>query len=279
MILTSFIECLKAILYGVVEGITEWMPVSSTGHMILLDEWAKLDVSKEFWELFLVVIQLGAIMAVIVTFFKKLWPFSKVRTKEERKDVLIIWRNIIIASFPAAIIGLFLDDYLDAHFYNFYTVAAMLILYGILFIVLEVINKKKDFKITNCKDITWKMSLIIGLIQILALIPGTSRSGVTILGAMLIGIDRTSSIEFSFFLSIPIMLGASLLKGFKFFYNGNVAQTNEWLLLAIGSITAFLVSLLIINFLMSYIKKHDFSIFAIYRVIFAIIILIKYLCF
>lgn len=294
MFFISIVEILKAFLYGIVEGITEWLPVSSTGHMILLDEWFKLDVSKEFWDLFLVVIQLGAILAIVVVFFKKLWPFGKSninieetkedgsvvyakKSKEEKVAIWKIWRNIVIACLPAAIIGLLFDDWLDEHFYNFITVAIMLIFYGIIFIVLEIINKKREFKIHECAAMSWRVALIIGLIQLLALIPGTSRSGVTILGAMIIGLDRSTSAEFSFFLSIPVMLGASLLKGVKYFASGNIPTSNEWLILIIGCVVAFVVSILVIKFLMFYIKKHDFKIFGIYRILLGIILIIYYI--
>lgn len=293
MVLLNFVEVLKAILYGVVEGITEWLPVSSTGHMILLDEWFKLDVSEEFWDLFLVVIQLGAILAIVVTFFKKLWPFGRSteiiestddsgkvvyakKSSEEKKNIWIIWRNIIIACLPAAVIGLLFDDILNKYFYNFLCVAIMLILYGIIFIVLEIINKKREFKIKDCAKMSWKVALIIGCIQLLALIPGTSRSGVTILGAMIIGLDRSTSAEFSFFLSIPVMVGASLFKGVKYFAAGNMPTSSEWLILFIGCAVAFFVSILVIKFLMSFIKKHDFKPFGIYRIILGIILLIYY---
>lgn len=288
------VEILKAVLYGIVEGITEWLPVSSTGHMILLDEWFKLDVSAEFWEFFLVVIQLGAILAIVVTFFKKLWPFGRSnsiieetkengkvvyakKSREEKIAIWKIWRNVVIACLPAAVVGLLFDDWLDDHFYNFITVAIMLILYGIIFIVLEILNKKRDFKIHDCKNMSWKIALIIGLVQLLALIPGTSRSGVTILGAMIIGLDRSTSAEFSFYLSIPVMLGASLFKGVKYFAAGNMPTSNEWMILIIGCAVAFLVSILVIKLLMSYIKKHDFKIFGIYRILLGIILIIYYI--
>lgn len=279
MILMSFIDVIKAILYGIVEGITEWLPISSTGHMILLDEWLKVEslYGKEFWDLFLVVIQLGAIIAVIVCFFSKLWPFSKTKTPEEKKNTWKLWGNVLIACIPAAVIGILFDDLLDKYFYNFITVGIMLIVYGILFIVLEIRNKKRDFRITDCKDITWKTALIIGAVQLLALIPGTSRSGVTILGAMLIGFDRSSSAEFSFFLSIPVMLGASLLKGVKYFIDGNTLTGGQGAFLAIGCIVAFLVSMLFIKLLMKYIKGHDFKVFGIYRIVLGVGVILYYL--
>lgn len=276
MLLSTFLNLLKSVLYGIIEGITEWLPISSTGHMILLDEWLKVEgiYGKSFWDLFLVVIQLGAIIAVVLCFFSKLWPFSKTKTSEEKKDTWKLWLNVIIACVPAAIIGLLLDDWLNEHFYNFTTVAIMLIVYGVLFIVIEIFNKKRTFKITDCKQITWKLALIIGLVQLLALIPGTSRSGVTILGAMLIGLNRKTSAEFSFFLSIPVMFGASLLKIIKFFIEGNAITGAQLAFLGVGCIVAFLVSIVVIKFLLKYIKGHDFKVFGIYRIILGIILII-----
>lgn len=276
MLLSTFLNLLKSVLYGIIEGITEWLPISSTGHMILLDEWLKVEgiYGKSFWDLFLVVIQLGAIIAVVLCFFSKLWPFSKTKTSEEKNDTWRLWLNVLIACVPAAIIGLLLDDWLNEHFYNFTTVAIMLIVYGVLFIVIEIFNKKRTFKITDCKQITWKLALIIGLVQLLALIPGTSRSGVTILGAMLIGLNRETSAEFSFFLSIPVMFGASLLKIVKFFIEGNAITGAQLAFLGVGCIVAFLVSIVVIKFLLKYIKGHDFKVFGIYRIILGIILII-----
>lgn len=278
MFLIGIIDVLKAILFGIVEGISEWLPISSTGHMILLEHWLKVqeEFGASFWDLFLVAIQLGAIIAVIICFFSKLWPFSKTKTKEEKKDTWILWRNVLIACIPAAIVGLLFDNWLNEHFYNFVTVAIMLIFYGGLFIAIEIWNKKREFKITSCKGISWRIALIIGLIQLLALIPGTSRSGVTILGAMLIGIDRSASAEFSFFLSIPVMVGASLLKLVKYLIKVGIPSSGEIAFLAIGAIVAFLVSMLVIKFLMKYIKKHDFKVFGGYRIILGIILIIYY---
>lgn len=278
MFLVGFIDVLKAVLFGIIEGITEWLPVSSTGHMILLEEWLKVTdtFGKDFWDLFLVVIQLGAIFAVVLCFFHKLWPFSKQKTVDEKKDTWILWRNVLIACLPAAVIGLLFDDWLDEHFYNFITVAIMLIVYGVLFIAVEIWNKKRTFKITDCKGITWKVALIVGLVQLLALIPGTSRSGVTILGAMVIGLDRSTSAEFSFFLSIPVMVGASLFKLVKYFINIGMPSGAELAFLGIGSIVAFGVSMLVIKFLMKYIKKHDFKVFGIYRIILGIVLILYF---
>lgn len=273
------INIFKAILYGIVEGITEWLPISSTGHMILLDEFLKLDVSDAFWELFLVVIQLGAILAVIILFFNKLNPISFKKDEPRiKKPVLQIWAKVLIACVPAAIIGLILDDFLNSIFYNFITVSITLILYGIIFIVVEkFIKKKEDFKVQDVAEISYKTALFIGLFQLLALIPGTSRSGVTIIGALLLGCSRTSGAEFSFYLSIPVMLGASLLKGVKFFVEGNTISGNEALILIVACLTALAVSLICIKGLMSFIKKHDFKIFGIYRIILGIILIVYFI--
>lgn len=276
MILSVFTNLLKAFIFGIIEGITEWLPISSTGHMIILEEWLKVEESfgSEFWSLFLVVIQLGAIIAVILCFWHKLWPFSSKKTKEEKNDTWKLWLNVLIACLPAAVIGLLFDDWLDEHLYNFTTVAITLIIYGILFIVIEIFNKKREFKINNLKQMTWKYALIIGVIQLLALIPGTSRSGVTILGAMLLGLNRESSAEFSFFLSIPIMFGASLLKVVKYFADGLTISGTQFAFLGVGCIIAFLVSIIVIKFLLKYIKGHDFKAFGIYRIILGIILII-----
>lgn len=269
----KIIEILKVILFGIVEGITEWLPISSTGHMILLEEFVNLNVTEEFWKLFLVVIQLGAILAVVYYFFSKLNPFSKTKNEEEKKETWRLWFKVAIACVPAAIIGFILDDFLDKHLYNFLTVSLMLIVYGILFILIEIFRKNKETKVEDVKQITYKTALIIGFVQLLALIPGTSRSGVTILGAMMLGCSRTTSAEFSFFLSIPVMVGASLFKGLKFYINFGLPSGNELVLLGIGMIVAFLVSMLVIKFLMNFIKKRDFKIFGWYRIILGIILL------
>ena len=271
------IDILKSILFGIIEGITEWLPVSSTGHMIILE--SLLDVKETygaaFWDFFLVAIQLGAIIAVIICFFNKLWPFGKNKDVEVKKNTWLIWLKVIVACLPAAVIGLLFDDWLNEHLYNSITVSITLIIYGILFIVIEIFNKKRNFKINDMKDLTISTALIIGFIQLLSLIPGTSRSGVTILGAMLIGCNRTVSAEFSFFLSIPVMLGASLFKGIKFFID-NTITTNQIIFLVVGLLVAFIVSMLVIKLLMKYIKKHDFKIFGIYRIILGIILIILF---
>lgn len=271
------IDILKSILFGIVEGITEWLPVSSTGHMIILE--SLLDVKETygtaFWNFFLVAIQLGAIIAVIICFFNKLWPFGKAKPQEVKIETWKTWLKVIIACLPAAIIGIFFDDWLDEHLYNSITVSITLIVYGVLFIVIEIFNKRRSFKINDMKELSYRTALIIGLIQLLSLIPGTSRSGVTILGAMLIGCNRTVSAEFSFFLSIPVMLGASLLKGVKFFMDNSITG-NQVIFLVVGMLVAFVVSMLVIKFLMKYIKKHDFKVFGVYRIILGIILIILF---
>lgn len=273
------IEILKAIFIGIVEGITEWLPISSTGHMILVDEFMKMNISDEFKEFFLVVIQLGAILAVVVLYFKKLFPFElkKVDGKNKitsNKDTWILWGKVLVACVPAGIIGLLFDDILDEYLYNSITVALMLILYGILFIIVEKRNKGKESKINSLKDITLKTAAIIGVFQVLALIPGTSRSGATILGAILIGTSRDIAAEFTFFLAIPVMAGASLYKLLKFVVKGVAMTTTELGVLAFGTITAFIVSMIAIKFLMRYIKKNDFTAFGWYRIILGIIVLL-----
>ena len=280
----NFIEVLKAILFGIVEGITEWLPVSSTGHMIILESLfdVKNTYSEAFWSLFLVVIQLGAIIAVIVCFFNKLNPFggksllepARKKNEAEKKSIWLLWAKVIVACIPAAIVGLVLDDILDKYLYNSITVSITLIIYGVLFIVLEIWNKKRTFKVTNSSDLSWRDALLIGCFQLLALIPGTSRSGVTILGAMLLLCNREVASEFSFFLSIPVMLGASLLKIVKFIINGNQIQTTELLFLGIRCLVAFGISMLVIKLLMSFIKKHDFKVFGYYRIALGIVLII-----
>lgn len=271
------LDILKSILFGIIEGITEWLPISSTGHMIILE--SLLDVKdsygQAFWDFFLVAIQLGAIIAVIICFFNKLWPFGKSKDVEVKKNTWLIWLKVIIACLPAAIIGLLFDDWLNEHLYNSITVSITLIIYGVFFIVIEIFNKKRSFKINDIKDMSISTALIIGFIQLLSLIPGTSRSGVTILGAMLIGCNRTVSAEFSFFLSIPVMLGASLLKGIKFFMDNSIT-TDQIVFLLVGMVVAFVVSMLVIKFLMRYIKKHDFKVFGVYRIVLGIILIILF---
>ncbi len=272
----SIIEIIKTIILGLVEGITEWLPISSTGHMILIDEFLKLNVSPEFLELFLVVIQLGAILAVVFLYFKKLMPFKITSGKLMLdKDTFAMWFKIIFACIPAAIIGLLFDDEIDKYFYNFQTVAIALIVYGILFIIIEKKNEKKTPLINDMNSISYKTAFLIGIFQLLAaIIPGTSRSGATILGGIMIGMSRTLAAEFTFFLGIPVMFGASLLKILKF---GFEFSSSEIIILAIGLITAFVTSVIAIKFLMGYIKKHSFSAFGIYRIILGLIVSIYWI--
>ena len=277
----SIVEILKAILFGIVEGVTEWLPVSSTGHMILLNEFVKLNVSPEFWNLFLVVIQLGAIPAVVILFWKTIWPFKKVKTKSGkskiilRKPTLILWLKVLVACIPAAFVGILYDDWIDEHFYNAIVVGTMLIVVGVLFIIIEMLNKNKVPRVDRLRDLTFKDAFLIGLFQLIAAIfPGTSRSGATILGGLMIGVSRTVASKFTFILAIPVMFGASLLKivkyGFRF-------SGYELLILGIGMLVAFLVSILIISFLMNYIRKHDFKVFGIYRIILGALVLLYFL--
>ena len=266
----EIIELLKIIFLGIVEGISEWLPISSTGHMILVDEFVKLKVSPEFMELFLVVIQLGAILAVVVIYFNKLLPFELKKGIKVKQDIMTLWYKIIVASVPAAIIGLLFDDIIDELFYNPLTVACTLIIYGVLFIIVEKKNKNKKVQYESIKDVTFKVALMIGLFQLLALIPGTSRSGATILGGILIGTSRVVAAEFTFYLAIPVMLGASLLKLLKF---GFIFTTVEILTLAIGMLVAFIVSIIAIKFLMRYIKQNDFTVFGYYRIVLGVLVL------
>lgn len=268
-----FSELFKVIIIGLIEGITEWLPISSTGHMILAEEFLHLDVSAEFLTMFNVVIQLGAIMAVVVLYFKKLWPFQR-RVKGFqgfiKRDVWNLWMKVIIAVIPAAVIGIPLDDWFTEHFHNYQVVSMMLILYGILFIVVENYNKHRQPVVTSFSQMTWKMALAIGMFQVLSLVPGTSRSGSTILGALLLGNSRFIAAEFSFYLAIPVMFGASLLKLLKF---GFAFTALETIILLTGMLVAFVVSVLAIKFLMSYIKKNDFKAFGYYRIILGIVVL------
>lgn len=275
----NIIEILKVIVLGIVEGITEWLPISSTGHLIIVNEFLKLKASDAFVEMFNVVIQLGAILAVVVLYFKRLWPIDKKKDSkglEWNKDKLILWAKILVACVPAGIIGILFDDKIDEIFYNPYVVSVTLIIYGVAFILIEIRNRNKEFKITDVKAMTFKTALIIGLFQVLALIPGTSRSGATIVGAMLIGTSRTAAAEFTFFLAIPVMAGASLVKIFKFVLAGGGFTQSELYMLLIGMLVAYLVSMLVIKFLMSYIRKHDFKPFGIYRIILGIAVLLYF---
>ena len=268
------LDILNAMLFGLVEGITEWLPISSTGHMILLEEFVKMDVTKEFWNLFLVVIQLGAIAAVVLLFWEKIWPFGRKKksgTFYIKMDIMEMWFKILVACVPAAIVGVLFDDQLDALFYNSWCVALALIVFGIAFIVIENRNKKSTPSINKLSEITFQTAALIGVFQLIAAIfPGTSRSGATIVGALLIGVSRTVAAEFTFFLAIPVMFGASLLKIVKF---GFAFTGMELAILLIGMIVAFLVSILVIRFLMGYIKKHDFKVFGWYRIVLGILVL------
>ncbi len=268
----NLIELLKVLLIGIVEGITEWLPISSTGHMILVDEFIKLNITDAFKEMFFVVIQLGAILAVVVLYFKKLLPFTKEQGKVVLdKKSLILWLKIIVSCIPAAVIGFLFEDTLDAIFYNSYVVALMLVLYGVLFIIIE--KKQRVVAVKDIDALNYKTAFIIGLFQVLSLIPGTSRSGATILGAMLIGTSREVAAEFTFFLAIPVMAGASALKIVKYILDGFILSGSEVTVLVTGMITAFVVSILAIKFLVGYIKKNDFTVFGWYRIILGIIVL------
>lgn len=281
--MVSFIEILKTIVLGIVEGITEWLPISSTGHMILVDEFMKLKVRSEFMDIFLVVIQLGAILAVVILFWGKLWPFnlSKIKRAQGEKiidlDKILLWVKILIASIPAAIIGLAFDDQIDEMLtgdMRAFVVSGALIVYGILFIIIESAKKKQT--LTDLNKMPYKTALYIGLIQCLSLVPGTSRSGSTILGASLLGTSRTVAAEFSFFLGIPAMFGASAIKLLKFFIDGFTFTNYEIIIMAVGCVVSFVVSILAIKFLVSYIKKHDFKAFGVYRIILGVLVILYF---
>ncbi len=269
----DFIEILKAIFLGIVEGITEWLPISSTGHMILVDEFLKLNVSEEFLEMFFVVIQLGAILAVPVLFFHKLNPFSGKKSAEERRGTWNLWGKVVVGVIPAGIVGVLFDDFFNTHFYNYIVVAIALIVYGIAFILIEKRREGKPFRVERVEDLTYRDALMIGGYQMLSLIPGTSRSGSTILGGMLTGVSRTASAEFSFFMAIPVMIGASLVKILKFIVKGYTATGAEIGLLLVGILVAFFVSLAAIRFLTDFVKRHDFKPFGIYRIALGILVL------
>ncbi len=261
------IEILKAILFGIVEGITEWLPISSTGHMILLDEFIHLQVSEAFYEMFEVVIQLGAILAVILLFFHKLNPFSPKKDVNQKRDTWQLWFKVVVAVLPSAVLGVLLDDWMDAHLYNYVVVAIALIVYGVAFLYVEKLNKGKALKVRNVYEIDYRTALLIGCFQCLSLIPGTSRSGSTILGAILLGVGRSAGAEFSFFLAIPTMLGASALKLVKYLLEGVLPSGTEIAVLLVGCAVSFLVSLLVIRGLMDYVRRHSFRAFGIYRII------------
>lgn len=264
---------IKAIILGIVEGVTEWLPISSTGHLILVQEFMKLDARPEFIEMFNVVVQLGAIIAVILIYFNKLNPFSPKKTATEKKDTWNLWFKVLVGCLPAAVLGLMFDDFLDEHFHKFLPIALMLIIYGVLFIIVENRNKNREPSITSFQDFTYKAALIIGFFQVLALMPGTSRSGATIIGALLIGTSRFVATEFSFFLSIPVMIGASGYKMLKFLKIGGAFTGDELMILIVGSVVAFVVSLIVIKFLLNYIKTNDFKPFGWYRIILGVILI------
>lgn len=271
----DFIEILKVIFLGIVEGITEWLPISSTGHMLLVDEFITLNMSDAFKEMFFVVIQLGAILAVVVIFWKKMIPLQfEDKTKPViKRDTVSMWLKVIVACIPGAIVTLLFDDYIEAHLHTAPVIAAALIIYGIAFIVIESWNKKRVPKTPNLEDITYHIAFIIGLFQVLSIIPGTSRSGATIVGALLIGVSRVAAAEFTFFLAVPVMFGLSAIKILKFGFSFTGA---ELIVLAVGMVVAFLVSILVIKFLMGYVKKHDFKVFGWYRIVLGIAVILYF---
>lgn len=270
----SWEEIFKAFLFGVIEGVTEWLPISSTGHMILFQEFVTLKMSEEFMEMFFVVIQLGAILAVVLLYWNKLFPFSFKKGVQIKIPILQMWFKIIFACIPAAIIGVLFDDQLNAWFYNYQTVSIMLILFGILFLVIENMNYGKKPQITKLSQITYQTAFLIGLFQLIAAVfPGTSRSGATIIGGLLIGMSRTVAAEFTFFLAVPVMFGASLLKLIKF---GVAFENDEIIVLLVGMVVAFVVSIIAIKFLMGYIKKNNFKPFGWYRIVLGILVLLYF---
>ncbi|MFA5562070.1 MAG: undecaprenyl-diphosphate phosphatase [Eubacteriales bacterium] len=271
-----WIELLKAMLIGLVQGITEWLPVSSTGHMILLNQLLTLDVSESFMELFLVVIQLGSILAVAVLYFRTLNPFSKQKSPAEKRQTLSLWGKVLVGVIPAAVLGFWLDDWFNRHFYTHTVVAAALLVYGVLFIVLERLMAGRPEPDAGCAELSYRTALGIGLFQVLSLIPGTSRSGSTILGGRILGVSRKTAAEFSFFLAIPVMAGASLLKAGKFFLAGNTFSDTEWLVLAVGCLVAFFVSLVAISFLIDFVRRHTFEVFGWYRIVLGATVLLFY---
>ena len=272
----KLLEFLKVIFLGIIEGITEWLPISSTGHMLLVDEFLQLSASDEFKEMFFVVIQLGAILAVVLLFWKKMWPFrlgENKRTVVVRKKVFSVWFKVIVACVPGAIVTLLFDDFIEAHLHTPFVIAAALIVYGVAFIVVEKRNRTCKPKIGKLSEIDYKTALLIGLFQVLSIIPGTSRSGATIVGALIIGVSRTAGAEFTFFLAVPVMFGLSFIKLLKF---GLAFTGTELAILLVGSVSAFLVSLFVIKFLMSYIKKHDFTVFGWYRIALGIVVILYF---
>ena len=269
------VEFLKAVLFGIVEGITEWLPISSTGHMLLVDEFLTLNVSDAFKDMFFVVIQLGAILAVVILFWQKMFPFQfKDKTKPAVKmDTLSIWLKVVVACIPGAVVTLLFDDYSEAHLHTPLVIALMLILYGIAFIWVEKWNRNRQPKVARLEDMTYRTALMVGLFQVLSIIPGTSRSGATIIGALLIGVSRVAAAEFTFFLAVPVMIGLSFIKILKF---GFAFTSSELIVLLLGSAVAFVVSLLVVRFLMNYIRKHDFKVFGYYRIVLGILVLLYF---
>lgn len=268
-----FMNLLKVIILGIIEGFTEWLPISSTGHLILVNEFIHLDVSTDFLNMFNVVIQLGAILAVVILYFHKLNPFSSKKSAQEKNDTWTLWFKVIVAVIPAGVIGVLADDYIEEHFQTFVVVAITLIVYGVWFILVEKKNRTRQPKITNLNELTYQMALMIGAFQVLSLIPGTSRSGATILGAIIIGASRFVATEFSFFLGIPVMVGASGLKILKFIKKGNVFTFDETIILLVGFTVAFIVAIITIKFLLTYLKKNDFTAFGWYRIILGALVL------
>ena len=268
------IELLKAVFLGIVEGITEWLPISSTGHLILVNEFLNLRQSKDFIDMFNIVIQLGAILAVMVIYFKRLNPFQPGKTAREVQLTWQLWLKVVIACIPSAFFGLLLDDWMEAHLSNFFVVAIMLGVYGIAFIWIEDRNRRVEPKVTDLARMSYKTAFYIGLFQVLSIIPGTSRSGATILGGIIIGTSRSVAADFTFFLGIPTMFGYSGLKAVKYFIDGNTLTGGQVAILLVASVTAFVVSLFVIRFLMNYIKKHDFTVFGKYRIVLGIIVLL-----
>ncbi len=269
----KFLEILKVILLGIVEGVTEWLPISSTGHMLIVDEFVRLNADDAFKEMFFVVIQLGAILAVVLLFWKKMFPFTiQKNTKPAiRKDIFSVWFKVVVACVPGAVVTLLFDDWIEAHLHTPPVIAAALAFYGIAFIAIEIWNKKRTPKVETLDDITYKTALLIGLFQVLSIIPGTSRSGATIIGALIIGVSRVAAAEFTFFLAVPVMFGLSAIKILKF---GLDFTSSELVILLVGMAVAFAVSVLVIKFLMGYIKKHDFKAFGIYRIVLGVLILL-----
>ncbi len=271
------LEILKVMILGIVEGITEWLPISSTGHLILVDEFIRLDASDAFKEMFNVVIQLGAILAVVVLYFHKLNPFSPQKDRNEKVHTIQLWMKVIVACIPAGVLGILFDDWMEAHLHNYVVVSIMLIVYGVLFIVVENWNKVNTPGVTKLSELSYKTALLIGMFQVLSLIPGTSRSGATIIGALLLGVSRYVAAEFTFFLAIPVMFGASAIKLLKFFSEGAGMSGMEIAMLSVGCIVAFVVSVIAIKFLMGYIKKNDFKVFGYYRIVLGILVLVYFL--